>query len=189
MFENLSVFEQRCQDIDERICDPAVIADRKQYAELQRERKNLMPIVEKYREYTETQAQLDEAKSLLQEGGLDRELRELAEEQLSEARDALETITEELKILLLPKDPNDDRNVIMEIRAGAGGEEAALFASVLFRMYAMYAELKGWKTEFLSANETELGGYKEISFAINGEGAYSRLKYESGVHRVQRVRS
>ncbi|MBC8532703.1 peptide chain release factor 1 [Yeguia hominis] len=187
MFENLSVFEQRCQDIDERICDPAVIADRKQYAELQRERKNLMPIVEKYREYTETQAQLDEAKSLLQEGGLDRELRELAEEQLSEARDALETITEELKILLLPKDPNDDRNVIMEIRAGAGGEEAALFASVLFRMYAMYAELKGWKTEFLSANETELGGYKEISFAINGEGAYSRLKYESGVHRVQRV--
>lgn len=187
MFENLAVFEERYRELNERLCDPTVISDLKQYAALRRELKGLEPIVEKYREYCDAQARLEEAKALLQEGGIDRELRSLAEEQLAEAREDSGRISEELKILLLPKDPNDDRNVIMEIRSGAGGEEAALFAAVLFRMYSMYAETRKWKTEVLSANETELGGYKEISFAINGEGAYSRLKYESGVHRVQRV--
>lgn len=126
-------------------------------------------------------------KTLLAEGGLDKEFKDLVEQEWEQARKDLERLSEELKILLLPRDPNDDRNVIVEIRAGAGGEEAALFSSVLFRMYSMYAESRGWKVEILNANETELGGYKEISFMITGDGAYSRLKYESGVHRVQRV--
>ena len=152
-----------------------------------KELKNLTPIVEKYREYQKAKQSEEEAKQMLSDGGLDREFRELVETELQDARDTLESISEELKFLLLPKDPNDDRNVIIEIRGGAGGEEAALFSGVLFRMYSMYAELRGWKTELLNANETELGGYKEISFMISGEGAYSRLKYESGVHRVQRV--
>ena len=187
MFENLCVFEERYESLNEKLCDPAVISDMKQYTELRRELKHLGPIVDTYRLYRDAEAQIAEAKELLQESGVDRELRELAEEQLDEARAASEQLAEELKILLLPKDPNDDRNVIVEIRGGAGGEEAALFSAVLFRMYSMYAETRGWKTELLNANETELGGFKEVSFAINGEGAYSRLKYESGVHRVQRV--
>ena len=130
---------------------------------------------------------MEEARALLSEGGADRELKELAQLELEEARETMENASRELKILLLPRDPNDDKNVIVEIRGGAGGEEAALFAGVLFRMYSMYGESKGWKTEVLSANETELGGFKEISFMITGDGAYSRLKFESGVHRVQRV--
>ena len=130
---------------------------------------------------------MEEARALLSEGGADRELKELAQLEMEEARETMENASQELKILLLPRDPNDDKNVIVEIRGGAGGEEAALFAGVLFRMYSMYGESKGWKTEVLSANETELGGFKEISFMITGDGAYSRLKFESGVHRVQRV--
>ena len=152
-----------------------------------KEQKNLIPIVEKYDEYKKAKNNAEEAKQLLNGGGLDKDFKEMVETELEESRSAIEKISDELKILLLPKDPNDDRNVIMEIRGGAGGEEAALFSGVLFRMYSMYAESKGWKTEILNANETELGGYKEISFMISGEGAYSRLKYESGVHRVQRV--
>ena len=147
----------------------------------------MTPIVEKYREYVKAQADVDEAKELLEEGGLDKDFKELIEEQLNDNKKNIEIIAEELKILLLPKDPNDDKNVIVEIRGGAGGDEAALFANSLYRMYTMYAEAKRWKTEVLSSNETELGGFKEISFSISGEGAYSKLKFESGVHRVQRV--
>lgn len=167
--------------------DPNIVSDQEKYKALMKEQKNLIPIVEKYDEYKKAKNNADEAKQLLNDGRLDKDFKEMVEAELEESRAAIEKISDELKILLLPKDPNDDRNVIMEIRGGAGGEEAALFSGVLFRMYSMYAETKGWKTEILNANETELGGYKEISFMISGEGAYSRLKYESGVHRVQRV--
>ena len=187
MFDKLKVFEEKYEEINKRLYDPSVVSDQGVYRELMKELKNLAPVVEKYREYQKAKQSEAEAKQMLSDGGLDREFRELVETELQDARDALESISEELKFLLLPKDPNDDRNVIIEIRGGAGGEEAALFSGVLFRMYSMYAELRGWKTELLNANETELGGYKEISFMISGEGAYSRLKYESGVHRVQRV--
>jgi peptide chain release factor 1 len=152
-----------------------------------REHKQLTPIVEKYKEYCSAQDSFNEAKELLDGGGLDEELKEMAQMEYEEGKEKMEKITEELKIMLLPHDPNDDKNVIIEIRGGAGGEEASLFANSLYRMYSMYAESKGWKQEVLSANPTELGGFKEISFSVEGEGAYSRLKYESGVHRVQRV--
>ena len=187
MFENLAVFEHRLAEINEKLCEPDVVSDQKRYADLMRELKHLTPIVEKYGEYRKAQEAQREAKELLDGGGLDREFKQMVEQELGESKRLLEELGEALKILLLPKDPNDDRNVIVEIRGGAGGEEAALFSSVLFRMYGMYAESRGWRTEVLSVNETELGGYKEISFMITGEGAYSRLKYESGVHRVQRV--
>ena len=152
-----------------------------------KEYKNLTPIVDKYREYVRCKKTMEDAKELLDESGGDREMKELAQLEFDESRETLETLGEELKILLLPKDPNDDKNVIIEIRGGAGGEEASLFAGSLFRMYTMYAEARRWKTEILNANETELGGFKEVSFSIEGDGAYSRFKYESGVHRVQRV--
>lgn len=152
-----------------------------------KELKALTPIVEKYREYKKAKGNLKEAKEILSESGNDKELREMAEMEAEGAKQDLEKISEELKILLLPKDPNDDRNVIIEIRGGAGGDEAALFSGVLFRMYNMYAESRRWKVELLNCNETQLGGFKEVSFMINGEGAYSKLKFESGVHRVQRV--
>ena len=187
MFEQLSVAEERYQAINDKLMDPNVVSDPKQYAELMKEYKNLTPIVEKYREYTKAKNDMDEAKMMLEESGLDKDFRELIEEQYETSKKDIETISEELKILLIPKDPNDDKNVIVEIRGGAGGDEAALFANSLFRMYSMYGDTKGFKTEVLSANATELGGYKEISFMISGEGAYSRLKFESGVHRVQRV--
>ena len=154
---------------------------------LMKEYKNLTPVVEKYREYCKCRKAMDDAKEMLDEGGLDKDMKELAQLEFDENRESLETISEELKILLLPKDPNDSKNVIIEIRGGAGGDEASLFANSLYRMYTMYAEARRWKTEVLNANETELGGFKEISFSVEGEGAYSRLKYESGVHRVQRV--
>ena len=187
MFDRIEVFETRYEEINQRLYDPAVVSDPDVYRELMKESKNLLPIVEKYREYKKAEACEAEAKQLLNEGGLDKDFREMVETELEQAREDLKVTAEELKILLLPKDPNDDRNVIMEIRGGAGGEEAALFCATLFRMYSMYAELRGWKTELVNANETELGGFKEVSFMISGEGAYSRLKYESGVHRVQRV--
>lgn len=187
MFDKLEVFEKRYEEINQKLYDPAVVSDQNQYKELMKENKNLLPIVEKYREYKKAKANEEEAKQMLNEGGLDKDFREMVETELQESREQLQVISDELKILLLPKDPNDDRNVIIEIRGGAGGEEAALFSGVLYRMYSMYAETKRWKTEIINANETELGGYKEISFMISGEGAYSRLKYESGVHRVQRV--
>lgn len=187
MFENLAVFEKRYEELNQKLYDPAVVTNQQLYTELLKENKNITPIVEKYREYKEAEKSQEDALSLLNEPGLDRELKEMAGEELEQAKTAMERCGEELKILLLPRDPNDDRNVIVEIRGGAGGEEAALFSAVLYRMYTMYAESRGWKTEILNLNETELGGFKEISFMINGDGAYSRLKYESGVHRVQRV--
>jgi len=187
MFEKLGAAEVRYEEINQKLMDPAVISDQKQYTQLMKEYKNMTTIVEKYREYVKAQADMDEAKELLEEGGLDKDFKELIEEQLNDNKKNIEIIAEELKILLLPKDPNDDKNVIVEIRGGAGGDEAALFANSLYRMYTMYAEAKRWKTEVLSSNETELGGFKEISFSISGEGAYSKLKFESGVHRVQRV--
>ena len=187
MFENLTVFVNRLEELNQRMFDPVVAADAKGYAELMKEYKNLEPIVEKYREYLKAVQTVEDSTEMLGESGLEREMKEMIQQELDDAKDQVERTAEELKILLLPRDPNDERNVIMEIRGGAGGEEAALFSARLFRMYSMYATRRGWKTELLNVNETELGGYKEISFQITGDGAYSRLKYESGVHRVQRV--
>lgn len=187
MFEKLRLTEEKYNEISERLTDIEVINDNKLYMSLMKEYKNLTPVVEKYREYCKCRKAMDDAKEMLDEGGLDKDMKELAQLEFDENRESLETISEELKILLLPKDPNDSKNVIIEIRGGAGGDEASLFANSLYRMYTMYAEARRWKTEVLNANETELGGFKEISFSVEGEGAYSRLKYESGVHRVQRV--
>lgn len=187
MFENLTVFVNRLEELNQRMFDPVVAADAKGYAELMKEYKNLEPIVEKYREYLTAVQTVEDSTEMLGESGLEREMKEMIQQELDAAKDQVSQTAEELKILLLPRDPNDERNVIMEIRGGAGGEEAALFSARLFRMYSMYATRRGWKTELLNVNETELGGYKEISFQITGDGAYSRLKYESGVHRVQRV--
>ena len=187
MFDKSKSVEQRFEDVSTMLSDPSVVADQEQFKKLMKEHKNLTPVVEKFREYCTVKQNGDMAKEMLEEAGLDKELKDLAEEEMLECKQKSEELWEELKILLLPKDPNDDKNVIVEIRGGAGGEEAALFAGVLMRMYTMYAEAKRWKVEMLGANETELGGYKEVSFMIEGEGAYSRLKYESGVHRVQRV--
>lgn len=186
MFENIKTFEKRYEEISRKLYDPSVVSDPEKYQKLMKEIKSIEPIVQTYREYKKAVSDGDEAKGILSEGG-DKELRLMAEEELRSAKRNSEKLSEKLKILLIPKDPNDERNVIVEIRAGAGGEEAALFSEVLFRMYSMYAQIKNWKTEILNANETELGGFKEVSFMITGEGAYSMLKYESGVHRVQRV--
>ncbi len=187
MFENLREAEKHYEEINELLMQPEVINDTKKYKNLMKEHKNLTPIIEKYREYMGAVSNLEGAKEMLDEGGLEPELKELAEEEMKTAKADIERFTEELKILLLPKDENDDRNVIIEIRAGTGGEEAALFAHSLHRMYTMYAESKGFKIEIMNINETELGGVKEISFMVEGDGAYSRFKFESGVHRVQRV--
>ena len=187
MFEKLSAVEKKFEEINEKLCDPQVVSDIEQYTSLMKEIKNLTPVVEKFREYKKLKESYDEAKMLLDEGGLEKDFREMVQQEYEEAGENMEKAEQELKVLLLPKDPNDDRNVIVEIRGGAGGEEAALFAGTLFRMYSMYAETKGWKPEMLSSNPTELGGFKEVSFMIEGEGAYSRFKFESGVHRVQRV--
>ena len=187
MFDKLKSVEMRFEEVGQLLSDPAVISDNEQFKKLMKEHKELTPIVEKYREYAAAKTAEAEASELLEAGGLDKDFKELVEEEYLTAKADIERLSEELKILLLPKDPNDDRNVIVEIRGGAGGEEAALFAGVLTRMYTMYAESKRFKVEIINANETELGGYKEVSFMIEGEGAYSRFKYESGVHRVQRV--
>lgn len=187
MLEKLKLTEEKYNDIAEKLMNPDIINDTKAYASYMKEYKNLTPIVEKYREYCKILSDKTDAEEILADKSTDEEMRELAEAEIEEAKPRLEEITEELKVMLLPKDPNDDKNVIIEIRGGAGGEEAALFANSLYRMYTMYAESKHWKIEVLNINETELGGIKEISFNVIGEGAYSRLKYESGVHRVQRV--
>ena len=187
MFDKLGATESRFEEINLRLMDPTVVSDPKKYAELMKEYKNLTPLVEKYRQYKQAKNDLEEAEMLLEEGGLDKDFKELITEQLVENKKLVEEYSAELKILLLPKDPNDDKNVIVEIRGGAGGEESALFANSLYRMYSMYADSQGWRTEVLSSNPTELGGYKEISFNINGDSAYSKMKFESGVHRVQRV--
>lgn len=186
MFEKLNLMEQKYEEISQKLSDPSVISDNKLYSQLMREFKNMTPIIEKFREYKKAQESLDEAQEILNSSD-DKDFREMAQAEYEESKEKISSCTEELKILLLPKDPNDDKNVIIEIRGGAGGEEASLFANSLYRMYTMYAESKGWKQEILNANPTELGGFKEISFSIEGSGAYSRLKYESGVHRVQRV--
>lgn len=187
MFEKLKLTEQKYEEISNKLTDPEIISDNKLYASLMKEYKNLTPVVEKYREYVRCKKTMEDAKELLDEAGGDKEMKELAQLEFDESREALDALNEELKILLLPKDPNDDKNVIIEIRGGAGGEEASLFAGSLYRMYTMYAEARRWKTEILNSNETELGGFKEVSFSVEGDGAYSRFKYESGVHRVQRV--
>ena len=187
MFDKLQGIEDKLEKINSSLCDPEVVSNQEEYKKLMREAKTLTPIVEKFREYKKANSDLTEAKEMLADSSLDKEFRDMASEEAAKAQKKTEELKEELKVLLLPKDPNDYKNVIVEIRGGAGGEEAALFAGSLFRMYSMYAERKGWKTEIMNENPTELGGYKEISFMIEGEGAYSRLKFESGVHRVQRV--
>lgn len=187
MFEKLKATEEKFEDIAVKLTDPDIISDNEQYARLMKEYKNLTPVVEKYREYCACVKNELDALEMLEENGIDKEMKELARLELDEAREKLAAISEELKILLIPKDPNDEKNVIIEIRGGAGGDEASLFANSLFRMYSMYAEARRWKIDILNANPTELGGYKEIAFSIEGDGAYSRFKYESGVHRVQRV--
>lgn len=187
MLEKLKKIEEKFDDINGQLCQSDVVSDIDRYTKLMRELKTLTPVVEKYRELKAAHSALDEARGMLDEGGLDKDFRELVREEFEQAGERTEKCLQELKILLLPRDPNDDKNVIVEIRGGAGGEEASLFAGVLFRMYSMYAEAKGWRAEILNSNPTELGGFKEISFMIEGDGAYSRLKFESGVHRVQRV--
>ena len=187
MFQKLDAVEKRFIELTEKISDPDVIANQNEWRELMKEHADLEPIVQKYREYKKVQKEYEEAKEMVEDSSIEKELRDLAEVEMLEAKEKLPKIEEEIKILLIPKDKDDEKNVICEIRAGAGGEEAALFAGTLFRMYSMYAERKHWKLEILNENETGLGGYKEISFMITGKGAYSRLKFESGVHRVQRV--
>ncbi|MZQ75911.1 MAG: peptide chain release factor 1 [Peptoclostridium sp.] len=186
MFDKLEFLEDKYEDITNKISDPEVINDQSLWQKLMKEHAEVEPIVMKYRDYKNTIAGIKDSKEIIQESS-DEELRDLAKMELDELEDRIEGIKDELKILLLPKDPNDEKNVIVEIRAGAGGDEAALFAGNLFRMYSMYAEKRNWKTELMSANSTGVGGYKEVIFMIKGKGAYSRLKYESGVHRVQRI--
>ena len=183
MFQRLEDVEKRYEELNGLIADPEVISNQNEWKKLMKEHSDIEDIVVKYREYKAVKQNMDEAKEMLN----DPEMRELAEVEYEESKEKLPKLEEELKILLIPKDPNDDNNVICEIRAGAGGEEAALFAGTLFRMYSMYAERKHFKIEVVNENATELGGYKEISFMITGKGAYSRFKFESGVHRVQRV--
>lgn len=186
MFERIEIFDKRYSELSQRLYEPSVAADPEQYQKIMKELKSIEEIVLTYRDYKKAVKAQEESLEILDESS-DNDLKELAQLELDEAKQNIEELSENLKILLLPKDPNDERNVIVEIRGGAGGEESALFSAVLFRMYSMYAEKKGYKIEIVNANETELGGYKEISFMIEGEGAYSRFKYESGVHRVQRV--
>ena len=183
MFDKLETVEKRYEELTIKISDPEVIARTNEWREYMKEHAEIEPIVAKYREYKKAKQAYEEAKEMMN----DPEMKDLAEEEMLANKEAMPKLEEELKILLIPKDPDDDKNVICEIRAGAGGEEAALFAGTLFRMYTMYAERKHWKLEVVNENETGLGGYKEISFMITGKGAFSRLKFESGVHRVQRV--
>ena len=183
MFQKLEDVEKRYDDLTVKISDPAVIAQNKEWQKMMKEHAELTPIVEKYREYKKAEQALKDSEEMLS----DPEMKELAQEEMKMAKEKISKLEEEIKILLIPKDPDDDKNIICEIRAGTGGEEAALFAGELFRMYSMYAERKHWKLEVLNENETELGGYKEITFMISGKGVYSRMKFESGAHRVQRV--
>lgn len=187
MLEKLCAIEARFDEISNLLCDSSIVNDREKYSALMKEHKTLSPIVEKFREYKRIESEISQAKELSELENEDRELLKMAQQELDVLRPEREKALEELKILLLPRDENDSKNVIVEIRGGAGGEESALFANVLFRMYSMYAEKKGFKLEIMNLNATELGGIKEISFLVKGEGAYSRFKFESGVHRVQRV--
>lgn len=187
MFEKLSFLEAQYEELAARISDPEVIADQDTWRKLCKEHADMTPIVEKYREYKANEETIEDAKAMMDDPETDKEFKEMLAEETKAAKENIARIEEELKILLLPKDPNDDKNVMVEIRGGAGGDEAALFAGDLFRMYSMYADRQHWKTEVLNLSEIGIGGIKEVTFMIEGEGAYSRLKFESGVHRVQRV--
>lgn len=187
MLDKLAQVEQRFEEINEKLCQPDVVSDMELYKKYMQEMKHLTPVVEKFREHKKALADIEGAQEMVDDSSLEAELREMATEELEAAKEQAEITQQELKVLLLPRDPNDDKNVIVEIRGGAGGDEASLFANSLYRMYSMYAQTMGWGSEILSANETEVGGFKEISFMISGEGAFSRFKFESGVHRVQRV--
>ena len=189
MFDKLSFIEDRFKELETKISDPEIIADQEQWRKFCKEHSDISPIVAKYREYKNLKENIDEANMMLSDGDLDKDEKEFLLQTIDESNLGIDKVSEELKILLLPKDPNDDKNVIVEIRGGAGGDEAALFASDLLRMYSMYAETKRWKVEMLSQSPTDIGGYKEVSFSITGDKAYSRLKFESGVHRVQRIPS
>ena len=186
VFDRLQAVEARYDKLTELLSDPEVISDTKKLREYSKEQSDMQETVEAYREYKQVKEQLDDAKAML-EDKLDADMRDMVKEEISELEEQEETLSERLRILLLPKDPNDDKNVIMEIRGAAGGDEAALFAGDLYRMYSRFAEAQGWKTEVMEANSTGVGGYKEIIFMINGKGAFSKLKYENGAHRVQRV--
>lgn len=186
MFDKLQSAEARYEEISHKLGQPEVIENQEEYRNLMKEYSKMEELIQKYREYKKVSNDISEAKALL-EDKLDSDFKSLVEDELKESQEKLEVLKKELQILLLPKDPNDEKNVIIEIRAGAGGEEAALFSSVLFRMYSKYAEKNNWKVEVMDKNETEIGGFKEIVFSIEGEGAYSKLKFESGVHRVQRI--
>lgn len=186
MMGKLEGVEARYEDLSYKLGDPSVIADTKEFQRAAREHSRLGPIVEKFREYKQVSAEMADVRAML-DGQLESEERELFQEEYTRLKQSEATLTDELKLLLLPRDPNDEKNVIIEIRAGAGGDEASLFAGELYRMYTRLAERHRWKTELIDINETEAGGVKEVIFQINAEGAYSRLKYEGGVHRVQRV--
>lgn len=186
MLEKLKEAENRYERMEKELSEPEIFSDPERYATLMKEYKGLTPVIEKYREYIRAEEGHAEAEMLLSEP-LDADMKELALTELKETKAKMESLYEELKILLLPRDPNDDKNVMVEIRSGAGGEEAALFAAVLYRMYSMYAEASGYKVSLMNANETELGGFREVTFMVEGDGVYSRFKFESGVHRVQRV--
>jgi len=186
MFDKLQELEIKYGELSEKINSPETIADQNLFRTLMKEYSNLTPIIEKFVEYRSTNEAIAEAKEMLNEN-LDDDFKQMVKEELKENQEKIEVISEQLKILLIPKDPNDDKNVIFEIRGGAGGDEAALFAGDLFRMYSRYAERQKWKTEIMSISDSDVGGYKEVVFMITGSGAYSRLKYESGVHRVQRI--
>ena len=188
MFDKLAFIEEKYEDLSKKISDPQIIADNETWSKYCKEHSDITPIVEKYREYKAAMETVSDAEEMLKDNN-DKEFEEMLRSELSEAQEKIALCEQELKILLLPKDPNDDKNVIIEIRGGAGGDEAALFAADLMRMYSMYAEAKNWKIDIMNTNETDIGGYKEISFMLVGQGAYSRLKFESGVHRVQRVPS
>lgn len=188
MLNKLKILEDKYLELSEKVADPEIISDQPTWQKLMKETSELEPIVMKYKEYRAANDLIAESKEILEEES-DEDLRELAKLELSEAEASLKEVEKELKVLLVPKDPNDEKNVIVEVRGGAGGDEAALFAADLLRMYSRYAERRGWKTTLMSSNETGVGGFKEVSFMIKGKGAYSRLKYESGVHRVQRIPS
>ena len=186
MFDKLEDLLVRLEEILSELNEPGVANDPARFQKLMKEQSELQPIVDAYKEYKACQQTVEESLMMLDEES-DEEMREMLKEELADAKSRIEELETELKILLLPKDPNDSKNVIVEIRAGAGGDEAALFAAEIYRMYVKYAESRRWKTELMSLNENGIGGFKEVTFMINGAGAYSRLKYESGVHRVQRV--
>ncbi|MBR2214000.1 MAG: peptide chain release factor 1 [Eubacterium sp.] len=186
MFDKLEAIVERLKEITEQLNDPNVVSNQNKFKKLMKEQSDLQPIVEAYEEYKKCKETIDESLAILEDES-DEDIKDLAKEEMNEAKDRQAELEDELKILLLPKDENDDKNVVVEIRGGAGGDEAALFAAELYRMYCMYADNMGWKTELISLNENGVGGFKEVVFMVNGKGAYSKLKYESGVHRVQRI--